>query len=181
MSNSRERVDLTNDSASKVSVDLTGEETATSAPTEAISQLTQDLAFLRKDFNESIKLSNDKRNEENTQFLEKIATVQLSTEKSVGELTTFINGTLTAQDGLFKILKQGQVSLDERMTTVTDTVQKQMNTMNTTLATLQNTMLRLAGVPESDIVNTHCATGANSQLTFQPGTQPVPFGGLGEL
>lgn len=179
--NPRERVDLTHDSASKVSVDLTGEETATSAPTEAISQLTQDLAFLRKDFNESIKISNDKRNEENTQFLEKIATVQLSTEKSVGELTTFINGTLKAQDGLFKSLKQGQDSLDERMTTVTDTVQKQMNTMNTTLVTLQNTMLRLAGVPESDIANTHCATGANSQLTFQHGTQPVLLGGLGEL
>ena len=78
-------------------------------------------------------------------------------------------------------LKQGQELMDARMTMVTDNVQLQMNAMNTTLANLQNTMLRLVGVPESDIRNQNCAMSANTQVNLQLGTQPVPPRGLDEL
>lgn len=67
-------------------------------------------------------------------------------------------GTLTAHDAVITSLKDGQESMDIRMTTVTDKVQKQMDAMNTLFVNLQNTLLRLVGVPEADIVNTNqCA------------------------
>lgn len=40
------------------SFDLTKDDNGTTASTDTISQLTQDLPFLRKDFNESIKITN---------------------------------------------------------------------------------------------------------------------------
>ena len=47
-------------SSSKESIDITKGDTDTSASTDTVSQLLQDLAFLRKDFNDSIQLSNQK-------------------------------------------------------------------------------------------------------------------------
>ena len=62
--------------ANNESIDLTKEDTATSASTDTISQLTQDLAFLRKEFNESIKITNTKRDDKNTEFIAKISEIQ---------------------------------------------------------------------------------------------------------
>jgi len=53
---------------SKESIDLKKDDTDTSASNETISQLSQDLAFLRKDFNDYIQLTNKNPNEENTSF-----------------------------------------------------------------------------------------------------------------
>jgi len=61
---------------SKKIIDLMKEGTDTSASTDTISQLLQDLAFLRKEFNDSIQLTNKKRDEENASFLDKISTRQ---------------------------------------------------------------------------------------------------------
>ena len=63
---------LSSKDSSKESIYLTKEDTDTSASNETISQLSQDLTFLQKDFNDSIQLTNKKRNEENSSFLEKI-------------------------------------------------------------------------------------------------------------
>lgn len=79
---------------SKVSVDLTKDDNTTTALTDTISKLTQDLVFSRKNVNESINITNAKRDEENTIFLDKIWNLQKSTDKSIDSLPTFIKGTL---------------------------------------------------------------------------------------
>ena len=91
-------------------VDLTKEYTVTSASTDTISQLTQDLAFLRKKFNESIQITNTKNDDKNTEFIEKISEIQKKTYFSTEELSLFIKGTLTKQDTVIKSLKDGQLS-----------------------------------------------------------------------
>ena len=53
-------------------VDLTKDDYETANSTDTISQLTQDLVFLRKDFNKSIKDTNEKRDGENAAFLARI-------------------------------------------------------------------------------------------------------------
>lgn len=53
---------------SNASIDLTKDNTATSELNDTISQLLQDLAFLRKEFNESIQLTNKKQDDKNTTF-----------------------------------------------------------------------------------------------------------------
>ena len=90
----------------------------------------QDLAFLRKDFNNSIQLSNKKGDDENSFFLEKNPTLQKSNDTSFDSLSTFIKGALTTQDDVITSLKTGQELMDCRMTTVTDNVQRQMDAMN---------------------------------------------------
>jgi len=136
---------------SKEGIDLRKEDTDTSISTDTISQLSQDLTFLRKDFNDSIQLTNKKCNEENTVFLDKILTLQQSADTSIDSLTTFIMRALTTQEKVITSLKTGQESMDLRMSTVTDNVQWYMDNMNQSLMNLQQTMLRLAGVPEADI------------------------------
>jgi len=137
--------------SSKESIDLTNEDNGTFSSNDTISQLSQDLAFLRKDFNDSIQLTNKKRNEDNTSFLEKISTLQQSTDISIDSLTTFIKSVLMTQYKIMTSLKTGQESMDLRMVTVTDNIQQQMDTMHQSLMALQQTMLHLAGVPEADI------------------------------
>lgn len=66
------------------------------------------------------------------------------------------------------------------MTTVTNNVQMQMDTMNKTLMNLQDSLLRLVGVPEEDLPH-RCAMTTTTQDTTTMGIQPVPFGGLGQL
>jgi len=108
---------------SKEGIDLRKEDTDTSISTDTISQLSQDLTFLRKDFNDSIQLTNKKCNEENTVFLDKILTLQQSADTSIESLTTFITRALTTQEKVITSLKTGQESMDLRMSTVTDNVQ----------------------------------------------------------
>jgi len=109
---------------SKMSIDLTKDDTATSTSNDTISQLSQDLAFLRKEFNESIQLTNKKRDDKNSTFLGKISTFQKSTDTSIDSLTTFIKNSLTTQDKVITSLATGQASMDKRMETVTDNVQR---------------------------------------------------------
>ena len=72
--------------------------------------------------------------------------------------------------------------MDVRITTVTDIVQKQTATMNASLVNLQNTLLRLAGVPETDIANNNqCSQDMTQHDNFNHGTQPVLPGGLDTL
>ena len=73
-------------------IDLTKHEAETSVSLDTISQLSQDLVFLRKEFNDSIQLTNKNRDNENTAFMNKISTVQKSTDTSISDLTNFING-----------------------------------------------------------------------------------------
>ena len=167
--------------ASKPSIDLTKDDTATSVSTDTISQLSQDLAFLRKDFNESIELTNKKRDDENATFLGKISSLQKSTDTSIDSLTNFIRDSLTTQDKVITSLANGQASMDKRMETVTDNVQRQMDTMNKSLLALQKTFLCLAGATETNLQHSHSAMQMNFQDSTLPGTQPVLLGGLGEL
>jgi len=142
---------LSSKDSSKENIDLTKEDTDTFASNDTISQLSQDLAFLRKDFNNSIQLTNKKRDEDNTFFLDKISTLQQSTETSIDSLITFIKSALMTQDKIMTSLKTGKESIDLRMATVTDNVQRHMDTMNQSLMNLQQTMLHLASVLEADI------------------------------
>lgn len=43
---------------------------------DTISQLSQDLVFLQKEFNEYIQLTNKKRDDDNTSFLDNILTLK---------------------------------------------------------------------------------------------------------
>ena len=70
-------------SSSKESIDITKGDTDTSASTDMISQLLQNLVFLRKDFNDSIQLSNQKWDDENSSVLDKISTLHKSTDFSL--------------------------------------------------------------------------------------------------
>ena len=167
--------------SSKTSIDLTKDDTDTSASTDTISQLSQDLAFLRKDFNESIQLTNKKRDEENDTFLGKISTLQKTTDTSIDTLTTFIRDSLTTQDKVITSLANGQASMDKRMETVTDNVQRQLDSMNTSLIGLQQTILHMVGAKAANVQHSHCASQMNSQDTTLTGTQTVPLGGLDEL
>jgi len=115
---------LSSKDSSNESIDLTTEDTDTSASNDTISQLSQDLDFLQKDFNDSIQLTNKKHDEENTSFLEKISTLQQSADTSIESLTTFIKSALTTQDKVVTSLKTGQESMNLRMATVTDNVQR---------------------------------------------------------
>ena len=63
---------VTQECTPKESVDLTNDDYETADSTDTISQLTQDLVFLRKGFNESIKDTNEKWDRENATFLAKI-------------------------------------------------------------------------------------------------------------
>jgi len=58
--------EATNTSTPGKRIDLTKDDTETTASTDKISQLSQDLAFLRKEFNDSIQLTNKNRDDENT-------------------------------------------------------------------------------------------------------------------
>jgi len=111
-------------------IDLTKDATETTASSDTISQLSQDLVFLHKEFNELIQLTNKNRYDENTAFMDKISTVQKSTDTSISDLTNFIKGDLTTQDKVITRLKDGQASMDNRMATVKDNVQRQMDMMN---------------------------------------------------
>ena len=109
--------------------------------------------------------------------MEKISTVQKSTDTSIGTLTDFIKSSLTTQDKVISSLKTGQESMDRRMTTVTDNVQKQMDTMNTSMLNLQKTMLRIVGFLESDSKNQHCEMAINTQDNTILGNTLVLLGG----
>jgi len=109
---------------SKESIDLMKEDTDTSTSNDTISQLFQDIAFLRKDFNDSIQLTNKKRDEENTFFLDKISTLQQSTDKSIDSPAIFIKSALMTQYKVITSLRTVQESMDLRMVAVTDTVQR---------------------------------------------------------
>jgi len=85
------------------------------------------------------------------------------------------------QNKVITSLKTGQESMDLRMATVTDNVQRQMDTMNQSLMALQQTMLRLSGVPEADINHNQCAMAMNTQDNSLLGTQSIPLGRLGKL
>ena len=65
---------------------------------------------------------NTKRDDKNTEFIEKISEIQKTTDSSIEELSLFIKGTLTKHDAVIKSLKDGQLSMHRRMTTVTDNV-----------------------------------------------------------
>jgi len=162
---------------STASIDLTKEDNDATSSTDTISQISQDLTFLRKEFNDSIQLTNKKRDDENTLLLDKISTLQKSTDTSINSLTTFIKGALTTQDEVITSLNTGQESMDLRMTTVTNNVQRQMNAMNQLLKTLQHTLLRFAGVPDADLPHTQCAMVTHTLDTSILGTQPVLLGG----
>lgn len=105
-------------------IDLTKDETETTTSTDTISQLSHDLAFLRKEFNDSIQITNKNRDDENTAFMAKISTVQKPTDTFINDLTDVIKSLLITQDKVINSFKDGQVSMDNRMATVTDNVQK---------------------------------------------------------
>ena len=65
------------------SVDLTKDDKYMTASTDKISKLTQELAFLRKEFNESIKIKNDKIDVKNILFLNKVSTLEKLTTTSI--------------------------------------------------------------------------------------------------
>jgi len=167
--------------SSKTSIDLTTYNSATSVLNDTISQLSQDLAFLRKYFNKSIQLTNKKRDDENSTFLGKISTLQKSTDTSIDSLTTFIKNFLTTQDKVITSLATGQASMDKRMETVTDNVQRQMDKMNQSLLGLQQTLLFMVGASALDINNSHCAIRTNIHDTTLLGTQPVLLGGARQI
>jgi len=79
------------------------------------------------------------------EFIEKISGIQKTTDSSIEELSLFIKGMFTKQDAVIKILKDRQLSMNRRMTTVTDNMQNQMDAMNLTLGNLQNILLRTLG------------------------------------
>lgn len=79
------------------------------------------------------------------EFIEKISDIQKTTDSSIEELSLFIKGMFTKQDAVIKILKDRQLSMNRRMTTVTDNMQNQMDAMNLTLGNLQNILLRTLG------------------------------------
>jgi len=133
--------------------------------------------FFRKDFNESIKITNDKRDAENTQFWDKIATLQKSTYTLTRDLTKFIKGTLTVQDSVITSLKRGQESMDNRMTTVTNTVQQQMDEMHLSLVNLQKTLLHVVGVPDPGLILQQCAMTMTQTDNIIYGSQPILPGG----
>lgn len=54
-------------------------------------------------------------------------------------------------------------TIDLRMTTVANNIQRQMDTMNQSLMDLQQSILRLAGVPEEDLPCTQCPMVTNIQ------------------
>jgi len=56
--------------------------------------------------------------------MDNISTVQKSTDTSISDLTNFIKGALTTQEKVITSLKDSQVSMDNRMATVTDNVQR---------------------------------------------------------
>ena len=62
--------------------------------------------------------------------MDKISKDQKSTDTSISDLTNFIKGALTTQYKVITSLKDGQASMDNRMATVKDNVQKQMDMMN---------------------------------------------------
>lgn len=113
----------------RIELDLTKDDTQTSASTDTISQFSQDLVLLRKDFNESIQLTNKKRDDENTTFMTKVSTLQKSTDISIDNLSTFTKNSSTTQDKVITSLKAGQDSMHVRITTATDNVQRQVDTM----------------------------------------------------
>ena len=84
---------------------------------------------------------------------------------------------------MIKSLKDGQLSMDRRMTTVTDKVQNQMDAMNLTLGNLQNILLHTLGVSAQELASpTNCLQSGMSQTEkLHIGTQPVLQGGLGKL
>ena len=92
--------------------DLIKEDNDMTASTDTISQLTQDLDFLRKDFNEYIQIINTKSYEENTEFLDKISNIQKMPDLSIKSLSTFIKGALTAQNTVITSLKEEQEYMD---------------------------------------------------------------------
>lgn len=164
----------------KESVDLTTDQYETAISTDTISQLTQDLSFLRK---ESIKIINDKKDVENASFLDKISSLQKSADTSIGTLSTFIKGTLASQDAVITSLKNGQESMDNRMTTVTDNFKKQMDAMYQSLVNLQHTLLSLVGVSSQlDLMSAQqrVIANMNKDNTFT-GTQPGEPGELRAL
>ena len=85
--------------------------------------------------------------------MDKISIVQKSTDRSISDLTKFIKGTLTTHDTVITSLKDGQASMDNRMVTVTDNVQMQMETINQSLLTLQQILIQLVGVPGAAVLN----------------------------
>jgi len=94
---------------------------------------------------------------------------------------TFIKGTLTAQDSVITNLKRGQESMDNRMTTVTDNIQQQMDVMNLSLVNLQKTLLHMVGIPNLGLISQQCAVARTQTDNIVYGTQPVLPGRLGEL
>ena len=88
---------------------------------------------------------------------------------------------LTTQDKFVTSLKDGQVSIDNRMATVTDNVQRQMDTINKLLSTLQQTLLQLVGAPAAAVLNHQNCTSNTTKDTIMLGNQPVPLGGLSKL
>jgi len=162
-------------------IDLTKDATETTASSDTISQISQDLAFLRKEFNDSIQLTNKNRDNENTAFMDKILTVQKSTDTFISDLTNFIKGALTTQEKVTTSLKEGQISMDNRMATVTDNAKRQMDTMNQLLSTLQQTLLQLVGVPATAVINYQNWASKTTQDTIMLGTQSTPLGGLRKL
>ena len=114
-------------------------------------------------------------------FLGKISTLQKSTDTFIDSLTTFIRDSLTTQDKVITSLANGQAFMDKRMETVTDNVQRQMDTMNTSLLGLQQTLMRMVGATEPNMQNTQYAMQTNTQGSTLLGTQSVLLGGLDEL
>ena len=108
-------------------------------------------------------------------------TVQKSTDTSISDLTNLIKGVLTTQDKVLTSLKYGQVSTDNRMATVMDNVQSQMDTMNQLISTLQQTLLQLVSAPAAAVLNHQNCASSTTQDTIILGTQPVPLRGLRKL
>ena len=159
-------------------IDPNNDVTETTASLDTISQLSQELDFLRKEFNDSIQLTNKNRDNENTVFMNKISTVQKPTDTSISDLTNVIKGAFTTQDKAITSLKDGQVSMDNRMATVTDNAQSQMDTMNQLLSTLHQTLLQLVRVPAAAVLNHQNCSSRTTQDDIMLLTQPVPLGGL---
>jgi len=131
------RIDLpTNTTDPSEIIDVIKEDSEMDASTDTILQLSQDLAFLRKYFQESSKIANNKRDGENNTFLVKIASLQESTDALIGTIATFVKNTLTLQDDVIISLKQGQELANNRMTTVSTQFRKQMENMNQSMVKL---------------------------------------------
>ena len=68
------------------------------------------------------------------------------------------------------------------MNTVTDNVQRNMDTINVTLGNLQNIMLRAMGASEQTMTNANLMSHqTTTQVDLNNGTQPVLLEGLGTL